>query len=48
MEKEQKENIKNEDLAKEKNNNWRAKKIKARFVCGLSICYLDKIIASVI
>ena len=31
-----------------KNKNWRAKKIKARFVCALSICYLDKIIASVI
>ena len=28
--------------------NWRAKKIKARFVCALSICYLDKVIASVI
>ena len=31
-----------------KDKNWRAKKIKARFVCSLSICYLDKIIASVI
>ena len=31
-----------------KDKNWRAKKIKARFVCALSICYLDKIIASVI
>ena len=30
-----------------KDKNWRAKKIKARFVCALSICYLDKIIASV-
>ena len=30
-----------------KDKNWRAKKIKARFVCVLSICYLDKIIASV-
>ena len=31
-----------------KDKNWRAKKIKARFVCALSICYLDKIIGSVI
>ena len=31
-----------------KDKNWRGKKIKARFVCALSICYLDKIIASVI
>ena len=31
-----------------KDKNWRVKKIKARFVCALSICYLDKIIASVI
>ena len=31
-----------------KDKNWRTKKIKARFVCALSICYLDKIIASVI
>ena len=31
-----------------KDKNWRIKKIKARFVCALSICYLDKIIASVI
>ena len=30
-----------------KDKNWRAKKIKARFVCALSICYLNKIIASV-
>ena len=30
-----------------KDKNWRAKKIKARFVCALSICYFDKIIASV-
>ena len=27
--------------------NWRQKKIKARFICALSICYLDKKIASV-
>ena len=31
-----------------KDKNWKAKKIKARFVCALSICYLDKTIASVI
>ena len=31
-----------------KDKNWRAKKIKARFVCALSICYLNKIIASVV
>ncbi len=31
-----------------KNKNWKTKKIKARFVCALSICYLDKTIASVI
>ena len=31
-----------------KDKNWRAKKIKARFVCALSICYFDQIIASVI
>jgi len=31
-----------------KDKNWKKKKIKARFVCALSICYLDKIIASVI
>ncbi len=30
-----------------KDKNWKTKKIKARFVCALSICYLDKIIASV-
>ena len=29
-----------------KDKNWKVKKIKARFVCALSICYLDKIIAS--
>ena len=27
--------------------NWEKKKIKARFICALSICYLDKKIASV-
>ena len=31
-----------------KNKNWQQKKIKARFICALSICYLDKKIASVI
>ena len=30
-----------------KDKNWIKKKIRARFVCALSICYLDKIIASV-
>ena len=30
-----------------KNKNWRNKKIKARFICALSICYFDKKIASV-
>jgi XTP/dITP diphosphohydrolase len=30
-----------------KDNNWQNKKIKARFICALSICYLDKKIASV-
>ena len=28
-----------------KDKNWKKKKIKARFICALSICYLDKIIA---
>ena len=32
------------ELAK-KDKNWRNKKIKARFICALSICYLRKIIA---
>ncbi len=31
----------------QKDKNWKVKKVKARFVCALSICYLDKIIASV-
>ena len=31
-----------------KDKNWKQKKIKARFVCALSICYLDKKIASVL
>ena len=36
-----------EELSK-KDKNWKYKKIKARFVCALSICYLDKKIASVL
>ena len=31
-----------------KDKNWKDKKVKARFVCTLSICHLDKKIASVI
>ena len=31
-----------------KDKNWKHKKIKARFICSLSICYLDKKIASVL
>jgi XTP/dITP diphosphohydrolase len=31
-----------------KDKNWQQKKIKARFVCALSICYLDKKICSTI
>ena len=31
-----------------KNKNWKLKKVKARFICALSICYLDKKIASVL
>jgi XTP/dITP diphosphohydrolase len=30
-----------------KDKNWKYKKIKARFICALSICHLDKKIASV-
>ncbi|MDA8538234.1 RdgB/HAM1 family non-canonical purine NTP pyrophosphatase [Candidatus Pelagibacter bacterium] len=30
-----------------RDKNWKYKKIKARFICALSICYLDKKIASV-
>ncbi len=30
-----------------KDEHWKKKKIKARFICVLSICYLDKVIASV-
>ena len=31
-----------------RDKNWKYKKIKARFICALSICYLDKKIASVL
>jgi XTP/dITP diphosphohydrolase len=31
-----------------KDKNWKQKKVKARFICALSICYLDKKIASVL
>ncbi|MDA9814779.1 RdgB/HAM1 family non-canonical purine NTP pyrophosphatase [Candidatus Pelagibacter bacterium] len=31
-----------------KDKNWKNKKVKARFICSLSICYLDKKIASVL
>ena len=31
-----------------KDLNWKNKKIRARFICSLSICYLDKKIASVL
>ncbi len=31
-----------------KDKYWKKKKIKARFVCALSICYLDRIIANVV
>ena len=31
-----------------KDKNWNHKKIKARFICALSICYLDKKIESVL
>ena len=30
-----------------KDKNWKSKKVKARFICALSICYLDKKITSV-
>ena len=30
-----------------KDKNWRQKKIRARFICAISICYLDKKIVSV-
>ena len=31
-----------------KDKNWKHKKVKARFICALSICYLDKKITSVL
>ena len=31
-----------------KDKYWKKKKIKARFVCALSICYLDRVIANVV
>jgi len=31
-----------------KDKNWKRKKVNARFICALSICYLDKKIASVL
>jgi len=31
-----------------KEKNWKLKKVKARFICALSICYLDKKIVSVL
>ena len=31
-----------------KDKNWKYKKVKARFICALSICYLDKKTASVL
>jgi XTP/dITP diphosphohydrolase len=31
-----------------KDKNWQNKKVKARFICALSICFLDKKIASVL
>ena len=40
-------NIVYKELSK-KDKNWKDKKIKARFICALSICYLDKKIASVL
>ncbi len=30
-----------------KDKNWKSKKIKARFICSLSICFLEKKIACV-
>jgi XTP/dITP diphosphohydrolase len=35
------------ELSKQ-DKNWKNKKVKARFICSLSICYLDKKIASVL
>ena len=39
---------KDENELSEKDKYWQQKKIRARFVCALSICYLDKKIALVI
>jgi XTP/dITP diphosphohydrolase len=33
---------------KKKDPDWKHKKVRARFICALSICYLDKKIASVL
>ena len=33
---------------KKKDPNWKNKKVRARFICSLSICYLDKKIVSVL
>ena len=33
---------------KKKDPDWKNKKVRARFICSLSICYLDKKIASVL
>ena len=33
---------------KKKDKNWKTKKIRARFICALSICYLNKKIACVV
>ena len=32
---------------KKKDKNWKKKKVKARFVCALSICYIDKVLKTV-
>ena len=32
---------------KKKDKNWKNKKIKARFICALTLCYFDKKIACV-
>jgi len=31
-----------------KDSDWKSKKVRARFICALSICYLDKKIATVL
>ena len=40
-------NIKVYDELKKKDKNWKRKKIKARFICSLSIFYLEKKIACI-